>query len=47
MTSGPKHEEVGSWRVVGVSKAFFLPPLCSFQLPGVLGTEVDGAWDDS
>jgi hypothetical protein len=26
---------------------FFLPLGCSFQLRGVLGAEVDGAWDDS
>jgi hypothetical protein len=27
--------------------AFFLPPECSFQLLGILGSEVDSAQDDS
>jgi hypothetical protein len=27
--------------------AFLLPHVCSFQLPSILGTEVDGAQDDS
>jgi hypothetical protein len=27
--------------------AFFLPPGCSFRVPGVLGTEVDGTQEDS
>jgi hypothetical protein len=27
--------------------AFFLPPGCSFRVPGILGTEVDGAREDS
>jgi hypothetical protein len=29
------------------SMAFFLPPGCSFSHPGVIGTKVDGARDDS
>jgi hypothetical protein len=38
---------VGSFRSIGASMAFFLPPRCSFQVPGVLGIKVDGAREDS
>jgi hypothetical protein len=44
---GPRLEKVGSQRLVGAFKAFFLLFGCSFQLPGVLGAEVDGVRDDS
>jgi hypothetical protein len=47
-------EMVSSWRLVGgfhgvlvSSRAFFLPPMCSLQLSGVLGDEVDDAQYDS
>jgi hypothetical protein len=49
MTSGARLEMV-SWgfHVVPVgSRVFFLPPGCSFKLPGVLGVEVDDVCDDS
>jgi hypothetical protein len=53
MTSGAwtqdgRFVEVG-WGFHGLlvgSRVFFLPPGCSFRLPGILGTEVDDAWDD-
>jgi hypothetical protein len=39
-----------SWGFHGIpisSRVFFLPRGCSFRLLGVLGVEVDDAWDDS
>jgi hypothetical protein len=53
MTSGA-HTSNGRFIKVGLgfdgipigSRVFFLPPGCSFRLPGVLGVEVDDAWDD-
>jgi hypothetical protein len=51
---GPRLEIVSSWRLVGGfhgvpigSRIFFLPPGCSFWLPGVDGVEVHDARDDS
>jgi hypothetical protein len=50
MTSGA-HTSNGRFIKVGLgfdgipigSRVFFLPPGCSFRLPGVLGVEVDDA----
>jgi hypothetical protein len=47
MTNRARFEKVDSYRLVGAFRAFFLPPECSFWLPGVLDAEVNGARDDS
>jgi hypothetical protein len=43
----PRLEKVNSSMSVGALMAFFWAPGCSSWLPGILGTEVDDAQDDS